>query len=355
MYLSKIELRNLRCFEHLDIELDAKLNLIEGLNGSGKTTIVEALYYLCYLRSFRTNITQEMISFDSDSFFIKALLVNKSSGLMQDQSDITMQVGFAPRKRLVKLNNQEVTSFKQLISNYRVIVLTEDDLDIIKAGPEIRRNFIDQYIYLQNPAWLTELHSYKRILDQRNSLLKNLVFDLENYHFWTKQLTLRSQAIQKVRQDALKELQHELNCILINNFKEEFSDFVVEFAYQVREWQPSTQGREQFMQRTLFGAHLDDYQIKLSAKSSRKFASRGQQKLIAILMKVAQIITLKRLFNGAILFLLDDFVTDLDHTKIAVLIELLNSLQVQLVFTAPNLTGQHKNILVGHEAKIITI
>jgi len=154
LYVNQLYLQNLRCFSDKQIELDAQINLIEGLNGSGKTTIVEALYYLCYLRSFRTNLTQELISFDQDNFFIKANLVTAS------QNQETLQVGFSQTKRLVKLNGKNVKSFKELISNYRAVILTANDLNLIQGGPEFRRNFIDQYIYLQNHC---NSHYYKNM------------------------------------------------------------------------------------------------------------------------------------------------------------------------------------------------
>lgn len=343
MYLNKLQLRNLRCFSDRELEFSKEITLIEGHNGSGKTTIIEALYYLCYLRSFRTNITQELIRFESDSFFIKAFLVENHE---------TLQVGFSPARRLVKLNDHQISSFKELIHNYRVIVLTEDDLGIIKGGPEIRRSFIDQHLYLQDLSWLEEMRNYKRILDNRNALLKSKCFDLEHYTIWTNQLITHSEIIRQERIVALAQLELEINLQLNKNFDE---NLTVQLIYQPRNWHSSLQPKEQIMERTLFGAHLDDYQIQLATKLSRKFASRGQQKLVAILMKIAQVSLLKKRFLGAILFLLDDFMTDLDNQKATILINILAGLGVQLVFTTPNMQSGHKNLLLARGAKVIEV
>lgn len=346
MYLSKLQLKNLRCFSDKELEFSAQTTLIEGCNGSGKTTIIEALYYLCYLRSFRTNITQELIRFESDSFFVKAYLSDSFA------SKETLQVGFSPAKRLVKLNDLQVSSFKELINNYRVVVLTEDDLNIIKGGPELRRAFIDQHIYLQDPDWQVEMHQYKKALDQRNALLKNHVLDLEQYQIWTNQLITRSETIRAERFIALSQIEQAINDQLTINFNAEFT---IKLVYQAKNWQSNLQLKEQIMQRTLFGAHLDDYTIELCDKSSRKFASRGQQKLIAILMKIVQVTLLKKSFLGAILFLLDDFITDLDHAKTTILLKILGDLGVQLVFTAPNLPQIHKDLLIKQGAKVVLV
>ena len=343
MYLRTLQLKNLRCFSEKELEFSKEITLIEGQNGSGKTTIIEALYYLCYLRSFRTNITQELIRFNSDSFFIKAFLV---------ESDETLQVGFSPAKRLVKLNDHQISSFKELINNYRIVVLTEDDLDIIKGGPEIRRSFLDQHIYLQDVEWSSKMRIYKRILDNRNALLKGKSFDQEHYKIWTSQLIAQSEIIRQGRILALAELEMAINVQLTQAFDE---NLTIQLVYQARNWNAGLQSKEQLMERTLFGAHLDDYQIQLATKLSRKFASRGQQKLVAILMKIVQVELLKKSFLGAILFLLDDFVTDLDDHKTLILMNILANLGVQLVFTAPNMQPKHKDFLINQGAKVIKI
>lgn len=343
MYLRTLHLKNLRCFSEKKLEFNKDITLIEGHNGSGKTTIIEALYYLCYLRSFRTNITQELIRFESDSFFIKAYLA---------EDEETLQVGFSAAKRLVKLNDQLVSSFKDFISNYRIVVLTEDDLEVIKGGPETRRSFIDQHIYLQKLGWASEMRDYKRILDNRNALLKSKNFDLEQYKIWTNQLVSHSQAIRQERLLALSQLEVAINAELAESFDENLK---IQLIYQSRNWHEGLLSKEKFMERTLCGAHLDDYQIQLTSKLSRKFSSRGQQKLVAILMKIVQVRILKKSFGGAILFLLDDFVTDFDDQKTLILMNILVNLGVQLVFTAPNMQAKHKDFLINQGARVIQI
>jgi DNA replication and repair protein RecF len=345
LYLDKLHIQNLRCFVDQKFEFDRHITLIEGSNGSGKTTIVEALYYLCYLRSFRTNITRDLIKFDAPSFFVKA-------NLLSDDNKEELQVGFSPAKRLVRLNDKNVSSFKELIKNYRVVVLTEDDLNIIKGGPEVRRNSLDQHIYLQNPNWFDTIRDYKHTVDSRTALLKNNTFNNAEYKVWTDQLVNKSNLIRSSRLKALAEIELEIKHLLNKYFTEEL---VVKFEYRKKEWHADLLPKERIMERTLFGAHLDDYRIKLNCKSTRKFASRGQQKLVSILIKIVQVLLLKKNFLGAILFLLDDFMTDFDDHKVSILIEILDDLGVQLVFTSPNIHHEHKKLLINKKAAIISI
>lgn len=344
MHLARLHLQNLRCFANQTVEFPTNITLIEGSNGSGKTTIVEALYYLCYLRSFRTPNTKDLIRFETENFFIRADL---QEGLACEQ----LQVGFSASKRLVKFNDQPVASFKELIQNYRVVVLTENDLDLIKGGPEERRNFIDQYIYLQDPSWHQIMRHLRQIVQQRNAVLKNN-FQIELFELWTEQLNQKSALVRARRQLALAEVQAELTQILQENFN---LDFSVNFDYQVKSWQPQLQLREQAMGHSLWGAQLDDYQIQLNSHSTRKFASRGQQKLVSVLMKVVQVLVLKRSFPGAILFLLDDFLTDFDDQRADLLLELLAKLPAQLVFTAPNMSKHHRERLLSLGASQIQL
>ncbi len=344
MYLVKLQLQDLRCFKHLTINFSHQITLIEGRNGSGKTTIVEGLYYLCYLRSFRTHTTRDLIRFDSNNFFIQADL---QDGAVCEK----LQVGFSVNRRLVKLNDVLVSSFKELIQTYRVIVLTEDDLDLIKGGPEERRNFIDQYIYLQDPSWHVAMRDLRQIVAQRNATLKNN-FQAELFEVWTKQLNEKSELIRRQRTIALSEIQVELNAILQQTFGGELS---VDFVYQPRLWQDELRVREQFMGHSLCGAQLDDYQIQLNSLATRKFASRGQQKLVSVLMKVVQVLTLRRLFQGVILFLLDDFLTDFDSERASLLLDLLSKLPAQLVFTSPNMSYAHRERLLEMGSGIIQL
>lgn len=347
MYLRKLAVKNLRCFVEQEFEFNEHVTLIEGLNGAGKTTIVEALYYLCYLRSFRTNLTQELIRFSSSEFFVKADLLAPSEQVKQ-----TLQVGFSPGKRLVQLNERSVGSFKQLIQNYRVVVLTEEDLELIKGSPEIRRSFIDQHIYLQDPGWANELRRYKKTIDQRNALLKSGRIGKESYLLWTAQVAEKTELIRKRRIEALNQMEAAVNEQLRLYFDQSLE---VGFQYLPKDWDLALEPKERMLERTLFGAHLEDFLINLAERSGRKYASRGQQKLITILIKAVQVILLKKAFSGAILLLLDDFVTDLDDLKIATLVKFLKNLGVQLIFTTPNLQHHHRALLLESGGQVITV
>lgn len=352
MQLTKLQLRNFRCFDQINIDLDAPLILIQGQNGSGKTSILEALSYLCFLRSFRTHITKELVNEENYSFFIKAGF----SGI--DYSEI--QVGFSNKKRLVKIDGKVIQSYKDIMNYYRTVTLIDDDLDLIRGSPENRRSFIDQYIILENPQLLHTLRKYKQILENRNALLFKGDYKYDDYLLWTKALCNQGKIIQQFRIEALQAIEKELNNIVSTYFPELKISFKYEPKFNLQndsfiQIEQKFYHNEQIYKRSLFGPHLDDFSIIFLEKKTKAFASRGQQKLLVLLIKVAQI---KILINsskqlGCMVFLLDDFMTDFDTKKIEILIPMLCSLGVQLIFTSPLSDSFLKQILIEKNALIV--
>lgn len=329
--------------------------LIEGLNGTGKTSLLEALHYICYLRSFRTYSPQELVQFGADTFFIKAR-VNADQHESYD-----LQVGFGNKKRLVKVNDKAVSTYKELLDYYRVITLNEDDLLLIKEGPDLRRLFIDQAIMLAQPEHAAVSRRVRDIIDNRNALLKK-GGSQESYYLWTEQLWQVSITISQARSHALSILEQEIKELITRYFN---NSFEIRFTYNSKknyhtsfeefmEKNPQLYHDEMRFSRSLFGAHLDDFSIRFKEVSSRTFASRGQQKLIILLLKAAQVKSLQATKGNCVL-LLDDFMTDFDHDKARHLITLLTDLGIQLIFTVPAQQGTLHEELLGRGAYLVKV
>src|SRR3990172_3358446 len=176
--LTKIYIKNFRCFPALNLELDSPLVLVEGINGSGKTSLLEALHYACYLRSFRTHVPRDLIQFGQQDFFIKVALDSRA---LDHAMHHEVQVGFSGKRRLVKVDQKSVCSYKELMDYYRVVTLTEDDLSLINGGPDARRSFIDQAILLNDPSFITVIRNFRQVLESRNALLQISSKNEESY------------------------------------------------------------------------------------------------------------------------------------------------------------------------------
>lgn len=360
MLLEQLTLKNFRCFKNYSLDFSSRIICISGPNGSGKSTILEALHYSCYLRSFRTHIPRELVNFDDENFFIRLMLHE-----LVEETAISneLTLGFSKKKRIVKINQQSVTSYKDISKLYRVVTITEDDLLLIKGGPDVRRLFLDQAIALEYPEFIAHNKHYKNVLENRNALLYKGCYTQESYYFWTEQLWKATILIQNYRRKLLKQLEQKTNHMLATAFGEELSLIFTYYAKKTDENQAfedflnnnsDLQLAESMMKRSLFGAHLEDFSIDFCHKSSRSFASRGQQKLIIILIKIAQIqeIIAK---HGTVLFLLDDFMTDFDHFRGELLLSLMLDLKCQLIFTFPVNSAYFDTLLFSHNAQYIKL
>jgi DNA replication and repair protein RecF len=331
-----LHLKQFRCFTERVFNLDAPLICICGPNGIGKTSLLEALHYACYVRSFRTMSPRELSAHDQDSFFIKLLVRNSAS---TDH----IQVGSYGGKRLIKINQKVVSLHKELVQHYRAISVTEDDLGFIKESPLVRRTFLDQALGLIDTEYVHALRAMRATLEMRNAALHTGQCQAELYFLWTQQLWERSVIVQQKRREFLEKIELEVRKFVSTYFLDAFritcsyvakrsADSGVFTDFMVRN--PMLQAEELRLRRSLFGAHLDDITITFHGKSSRQFSSRGQQKLIVLLIKAAQIVLLPP-SQGPTIMLLDDFMTDLDLDRMKLLLTLLLDLGVQLIFTNP--------------------
>lgn len=354
MQLKSLKLSNFRCFANFSLDISSRVLLLEGDNGVGKTSLLEALHYLCYLKSFRTRMTSDLVRVGESSFFIKAKIEDD----VFVESDLS--VGFSKEKRSIKYNDIAITSHKQLVSLIKVVSLIEDDINLIKGFPEKRRSFLDHYILIQEPDYATVLHKYKKILDNKKALLSNESISTQDYDIWTSQLWQISKIIRQKRETYLMRLREIVSDLAEKNFE----NLVIKFKYIVKSEKHETSSFEEFKQlnaelvnkelesrKLSIGAHLDDFLIYFNGKEAKNFASRGQQKLIIVLLKIAQLVDIKTDDNIA-LFLLDDFMTDFDNSKIDTFVKIIVQLNCQIVYTCPLDDSYLKKLLLEKSAQV---
>lgn len=367
MNIRSVTVKNFRCFGSLDLEFQGALTLIEGANGSGKTSLLEALHYACYLRSFKTSHPKELITFQAPGFILDIAL----SGFDR------MHITFAHNKRTVKLNQKPLSSFKELYSTYKVVTLTEDDVDMVKGSPSVRRSYLDQVLIMLDPSYARVLRTYKIVLDNRNALLARFNSDKDSYMIWTEQLWQLSCTITQKRKQALADLEKALQALacampalptlpglLSFTYDHARGLNVTDYAdaHALLEHASYLYNLEVTYKRTLFGAHLDDFTILFQNTPSRTYASRGQQKLIVFLLKVAQLkvlhqntMQLESMEPSTMTFLVDDFMTDFDQAKIDLLLPLLQTYASQVIITCPTGDSYLKHTLLAQKAQLITL
>ncbi len=341
--INSVLLKQFRCFPSLQICLDAPLVCIQGSNGSGKTSLLESLHFASCLRSFRTHVPQELISFGQKAFFIQLdIAATEGSATLSHQ----IQVGCMAAKRSVKVNNKPVTVAKELLHYYRTVTVSAEDLALITEGPHARRAFFDQILLFYNPAFAPIARKFYTVIEQRNELLA--VRKMDHEHIWTSQLWNATVEIQAMRKAVLERFEEHINTVLatyaptlsisfVYKSKKNMGESLDEFLAQYRMWADD----EVRYGRSLFGAHLDDIELRFADKKSRVYASRGQQKFLVLLIKYVQ----AKLFieqMGSPVVLLDDFITDFDAEHVTIVLALLRDLQSQLIFSLPHAHEQWK-------------
>ncbi len=350
MIIQSISLKQFRCFQDQTFDTDSRIVVVEGHNGSGKSSLLEAIHYACYLRSFRTHLNRDLMFLGGDYFFIDVAF-QPADAVIAD----SIHVGFSAQEgKMVKLNQRPVQSYKELISQFRVVTLTADDLELINGAPELRRDFLNYAMALKDPTFLALLKQYRHVLEQRNALLlrgMQMATPTDEWRVWTQQLWEISCLVQNARRVYLQELEAAVNALLgeyfIDAAPDANSQMHVSFAYVAKgmhgeqtfdlfwnNYITKQYAQESDWRRSLFGAHLDDFQVTFQHKKARMFASRGQQKLLVLLIKIAQLQQLSMQGEPGVL-LLDDFMTDFDHKNVARCIAALKDLNYQLFLSTP--------------------
>lgn len=323
MAIQTVRLRNVRCFDDKKLILDDPLVAIVGSNGSGKTTILEALIFAGLFKSPKTASPREMVLWGKEGFCIDLELAEQ----------LPLHIGYAGTERRVTLGEKTISSYRDILSMYRIIHIAEDRLEIIQGYPEARRLFLDQLLVFQDPDFGTVARRYKSVLAQRNALLESRktgqVFE-EHLAHWTEQLQSLSQEIRHKRNALTVRLQQEVDELSEKFFKEDHS---LTLQYPITTDDPRTfHDRERLRGQTLFGAHKDDLRITKEGREIRIFSSRGQQKMALMLLMAAGARTLA---PQKPILLVDDFMTDFDEDRALKCLEILQMVAAQVIMTFP--------------------
>ena len=361
MFLRELELQNFRCFEDKKICFTKQITFITGTNGIGKTSLLEAIHYLCYFKSFRAHVISDVIKNESVSFFLRG---NFDRTYDFEQAGHTIQIGYSGYKKSIKLDQKAVNSYKQIMSFFQVITITEDDIDLIKGYPASRRSFIDQAVILMNHGAFDDYTEFRKVLAHRNSLLNNLKnIDFAELEIWNYSLWKITVKIQELRLEAVGTIKKVINELLDKHFEgiyevdliyepkniilhQGYEDFAQKMMYLV--------DQERFLKRSLYGAHLDDINIKIKGKKARIYASRGQQKLVSLLCKLSMGMIQSDSGDYPIL-LIDDFISDFDKIRLQQLVAFFKKCRNQIIITAPFCDLELKKLFENVDLELIAL
>lgn len=348
MYLKQIELKNFRNYEEEAVEFHNKVNIITGKNAQGKTNLLESLYIMSLGKSFRTSKDTEMIGFKKE--FCRA----KSTSVKEGR-ELEIEITIGNEGKTTKINGMKTAKNIDLLENVYMVVFSPEDLKIVKDEPEKRRKFIDRELCQLKPIYYRNLGRYKKILQQRNSLLKQQEVKEDVIAVWDESLAEYGAKIIQERNrfvEKLNGISREISKGITNGKEAMEVTYEANAEYkesyeQQKEYFKSLLSRnlknDIFRRSTSVGPHKDDLKICLEGVDIRHFGSQGQQRTAALSLKLAEIRLIKEETNIAPILLLDDVLSELDAERQNFLINSLE--EVQLFITTTELSEEVKKQL----------
>ena len=322
MQLAHLRLRDFRNYARLDVDFAPGFHVLLGDNAQGKTNILEAIYLLATLRSFRGVGGAQMVQHGKKGYFVGGNVVAKSA------HEIKMYWSSAERK--LSLDAQPVRKLSDYLGTLRAVVFCTEDLQLVKGAARSRRRFLDLLLAQTHPVYLPLLQRYATALRSRNALLKQRTPDEAALESFSHELVQIGNQLIRFRQELLPKISPlaRLAYRRISSDAEELrltyqpsvkGDFAVELA--------QSRSREKTFRSTLIGPHRDELQLLLAENSAAKFASEGQKRSLAIALKMAQAEYLTGIHGSPPILLIDDVMGELDSKRRAGFLPLLNRAQ----------------------------
>jgi DNA replication and repair protein RecF len=352
MTAEKVKFTDFRNIENAEIELSPGVNLFLGNNAEGKTNALEGIYLMAAGKSFRTSRERELVRFGKNFFEVTLEMRD-----IRREQELYFKAYSSeiPQRRECRKNQVPISRISDLVGVFRAVLFCPEHLAIVKAGPSERRNFLDIALCQLRPIYLKALQRYNKILAQRNALLKQLA---ENngepglLDIYSEQLAREAALIYRTRDAYIKRLES-----YIKRFFDELSDASErgekpELSYKnslkTTESLSETEAYEGYLKAltantareiaagaTLYGSHKDDIEICLNGREARLFASQGQQRSIALAMKLGEGEISMEYSGEYPVFLFDDVLSELDPNRQKFLMSRLGDRQVIMTACSP--------------------
>ena len=318
MHLARLRLRDFRNYTRLDADFSPGFHLLLGDNAQGKTNILEAIYLMATLRSFRGVGGAQMIRHAQKGYF--------AGGQVVGQGEHEVKMYWSARERKLSLDGRPVKKLTDYLGTLRTVVFCTEDLQLVKATARVRRRFLDLLLSQTQPGYLPLLQRYMIAVRSRNALLKQHNAAEATLDSFSRELVKLGEEIIRHRRELVPKFSPlaRLAYRRISNDAEELrieyqpgvkKDFAVELA--------QSRPRERSYRTTLVGPHRDELLLLLNEKSAAQFGSEGQKRTLAIALKMAQAEYLTGIHGSAPVLLIDDVMGELDAKRRAGFLPLL--------------------------------
>ena len=341
MKLIRLKLASFRNLQNIELEPGTKFNVFYGNNGQGKTNLLESIYLLATMKSFKQAKNSELIAFGAEFALIKGTVE-------RDRVQREISLLLEKKGKKAKIDAKLATKVDDFFGNLNVVVFTPEEISMVRGGPELRRRYLDRAVFTCDLGYLGIYHEYAKILKNRNALLKN--GETSGPEVWTEQLVQAATRVIDRRRTYLAEIER-----LLQHFYSEISgnDETVQIEYRLHGVENTAyrqdperalsaalkahaaEERRRFS--TAIGPHRDDLYFGLNGRPARHFASQGQQRCFVLALKMAEIEFIANCFGAPPVLLLDDMTSELDRERNRNLMEFLKKREMQVFITTTSL------------------
>lgn len=334
MIIKSIELCNFRNYEREEFHFHEGTNVLYGDNAQGKTNVLEAIFVGGTTKSHKGSKDSDMIMKGREEAHLRYFV---------EKRDCTYKVEIHMRKGRTKgiaIDGLPISSSKELMGLCNIIFFSPEDLGIIKDGPEQRRRFMDMELCQMNKAYLYYLTQYKKILKQRNALLKQIQQNSnlkETLEIWDEQLVEQGSKLIEIREQFVQEIAAIMK-EKHRNLTGGQEDIEVKYKPNCPAKDFSRQlfmegERDVVLGTTTVGPHRDDIQFFINGQEVKVYGSQGQKRTAALSLKMAEIEIVEKIIGEKPILLLDDVLSELDRNRQNYLLENIKGIQTIITCT----------------------
>ena len=334
--IDSLDLKNYRNYDILDMNFDKNVNIIYGDNAQGKTNILESMYVCATSKSHRGSKDREIIRFDNDESHIK---VNVKKNDMNYRIDMHLKKN---KPKGIAVNGIPIKRAVELFGILNIVFFSPEDLNIIKNGPSERRRFIDMELSQLDKIYLDCLINYNKVVNQRNSLLKEYAFSgrediISSLDIWDMQLVKYGNDVIKSREKFVKEINDLVKSIhtKLSGDREQL-EIIYEPCVKEQDFESElvrVRDRDLKFKCTNIGPHKDDMCFLINGMDVRKYGSQGQQRTAALSLKLAEIELVKQIIHDTPVLFLDDVLSELDSRRQNFLLDSIGNIQTMITCT----------------------
>ena len=336
MYIESVQLKNFRNYDSLELDLAQGTNIFYGNNAQGKTNILEALYLCGTTKSHKGSKDKDMIRFGEDESHIR---------MMVKRDELSYKIDMHLRKNKAKgvaINGLPIRKAGELFGVVNLVFFSPEDLNIIKNGPGERRRFIDMELSQLDKIYLDCLINYNKVVNQRNSLLKEYAFSgrediISSLDIWDMQLVKYGNDVIKSREKFVKEINDLVKSIhtKLSGDREQL-EIIYEPCVKEQDFESElvrVRDRDLKFKCTNIGPHKDDMCFLINGMDVRKYGSQGQQRTAALSLKLAEIELVKQIIHDTPVLFLDDVLSELDSRRQNFLLDSIGNIQTMITCT----------------------